>query len=69
MSPDPPKFRTKPQDVATEIGSSVVLNCDVDGQPQPEIKWLSEITPGQIEVSEYHDDKTYHQVNITLNLF
>ncbi|CAB3246997.1 unnamed protein product [Arctia plantaginis] len=45
----PPKFRTKPQDVATEIGSSVVLSCDVDGQPQPELKWLSEVKPGQIE--------------------
>ena len=54
MSPDPPTFRTRPQNVETDIGSSVVLSCDVDGQPQPEIRWLFH-EPGRIGVSEYHD--------------
>lgn len=45
----PPMFRTRPEDVATEIGSSVVLSCDVDGQPQPELKWLFH-EPGRIEL-------------------
>lgn len=43
----PPTFRTRPQNVETEIGSSVTLSCDVDGQPQPEIRWLFH-EPGRI---------------------
>lgn len=39
----------------TDIGSSVILSCDVDGQPQPEIRWLFH-EPGRIGVSEYHDE-------------
>ncbi|XP_022828505.1 irregular chiasm C-roughest protein-like isoform X2 [Spodoptera litura] len=45
----PPTFRTRPQNVETDIGSSVVLSCDVDGQPQPEIRWLFH-EPGRIGV-------------------
>ncbi|XP_047509696.1 irregular chiasm C-roughest protein-like isoform X1 [Pieris napi] len=36
----PPSFRTRPRNIEAEIGSSVTLSCDVDGQPQPEIRWL-----------------------------
>lgn len=43
----PPSFRTRPQNIEAELGSSVTLSCDVDGQPQPEIRWLL-TEPGRI---------------------
>ncbi|ENN81761.1 hypothetical protein YQE_01854, partial [Dendroctonus ponderosae] len=39
-----PQFRTKPRSIQTELGSNVVLTCDVDGNPFPNIIW-------------YHEDK------------
>ncbi|CAK1549208.1 unnamed protein product [Leptosia nina] len=45
----PPSFRTRPRNLEAEIGSSVTLSCDVDGQPQPEIRWLFN-EPGRIGV-------------------
>ncbi|KAI5636232.1 immunoglobulin domain-containing protein [Phthorimaea operculella] len=43
----PPTFRTRPKNVEAEIGQTVTLSCDVDGQPQPEIRWLFH-EPGRI---------------------
>ncbi|KOB64810.1 putative nephrin, partial [Operophtera brumata] len=43
----PPTFRTRPQNIEADIGSSVTLSCDVDGQPPPEIRWLLH-EPGRI---------------------
>ncbi|XP_050357974.1 irregular chiasm C-roughest protein-like isoform X2 [Nymphalis io] len=45
----PPSFRTHPQNVEAAVGVSVTLSCDVDGQPQPEIRWLFH-EPGRIGV-------------------
>ncbi|XP_049882142.1 irregular chiasm C-roughest protein-like isoform X2 [Pectinophora gossypiella] len=45
----PPTFRTRPQNVEAEVGRSVTLSCDVDGQPTPEIRWLFH-EPGRIGV-------------------
>ncbi|XP_059045843.1 irregular chiasm C-roughest protein-like isoform X2 [Achroia grisella] len=44
-----PAFRTRPQNIAAEVGKRVTLSCDVDGQPQPEIRWLFH-EPGRIGV-------------------
>ncbi|KAI8433726.1 hypothetical protein MSG28_015714 [Choristoneura fumiferana] len=49
LNEHPPIFRTKPIDVEAELGSSVTLSCDVDGQPQPEIRWILH-EPGRIGV-------------------
>ncbi|XP_041985822.1 irregular chiasm C-roughest protein-like isoform X2 [Aricia agestis] len=45
----PPSFRTRPQNIEATLGSTVTLSCDVDGQPQPEIRWLFH-EPGKIGV-------------------
>ncbi|KAM3968499.1 irregular chiasm C-roughest protein isoform 2-T2 [Aphomia sociella] len=42
-----PVFRTRPQNIAAEVGKRVTLSCDVDGHPQPEIRWLFH-EPGRI---------------------
>lgn len=43
----PPSFKTRPKNVEAEDGDTVTLNCDVDGYPQPEIRWLL-YEPGRI---------------------
>ncbi|XP_050679568.1 irregular chiasm C-roughest protein-like [Leptidea sinapis] len=35
-----PSFRTRPQNVEGELGTSVTLSCLVEGHPQPKITWL-----------------------------
>ncbi|XP_060519888.1 irregular chiasm C-roughest protein [Cylas formicarius] len=37
-----PQFRSKPRSVQSDIGSNVVLTCDVDGNPFPDITWYHE---------------------------
>lgn len=39
---DGPHFRTKPKSVQADLGSSVTLTCDVDGNPPPDITWIHE---------------------------
>lgn len=36
---DGPRFRQKPKSVQADMGHSVLLTCDVDGNPPPEISW------------------------------
>ncbi|XP_068624377.1 irregular chiasm C-roughest protein-like [Battus philenor] len=43
----PPSFRTRPKNIEAEVGARVSLTCDVDGQPEPEIRWLFH-EPGRI---------------------
>ncbi|KPJ04828.1 Irregular chiasm C-roughest protein [Papilio xuthus] len=43
----PPSFRSRPKNIEAEVGARVTLNCDVDGQPEPEIRWLFH-EPGRI---------------------
>ncbi|KAL4707063.1 hypothetical protein ACJJTC_011389, partial [Scirpophaga incertulas] len=43
----PPAFRTRPENVEAEIGTSKTLSCDVDSHPPPEIRWLFH-EPGRI---------------------
>ncbi|XP_045540584.1 irregular chiasm C-roughest protein-like isoform X2 [Papilio machaon] len=45
----PPSFRSRPKNIEAEVGARVTLNCDVDGQPEPEIRWLFH-EPGRIGV-------------------
>ncbi|XP_070492966.1 irregular chiasm C-roughest protein isoform X2 [Chironomus tepperi] len=35
-----PVFRTRPQSVEADLGQTVVLSCEVDGNPTPEIVWI-----------------------------
>lgn len=44
MLTDGPQFRSKPKSIQADLGSSVTLTCDVDGNPYPDISW-------------YHEDK------------
>lgn len=45
LSPlDGPVFKTRPKSVEADIGSSVSLACDVDGNPQPDIVWIHDQT-------------------------
>ncbi|XP_057658367.1 irregular chiasm C-roughest protein-like [Diorhabda carinulata] len=37
-----PQFRTRPKSVQADLGSSVTLSCDVDGNPVPDISWFHE---------------------------
>lgn len=39
---DGPHFRLRPKSVQTEVGASVTLTCDVDGNPPPYITWIHE---------------------------
>lgn len=39
---DGPQFRTKPHSVQADLGASVTLSCDVDGNPFPDISWFHE---------------------------
>ncbi|KAJ0170535.1 hypothetical protein K1T71_013906 [Dendrolimus kikuchii] len=43
----PPSFKSRPKNIEADEGSTVTLNCDVDGQPPPEIRWLFH-EPGRI---------------------
>ncbi|KAG8322367.1 hypothetical protein J6590_024714 [Homalodisca vitripennis] len=37
-----PRFRIKPYSVQADVGASVTLTCDVDGNPAPNIVWIHE---------------------------
>lgn len=39
---DGPQFKTKPRSVQADLGTSVTLSCDVDGNPFPEVSWYDE---------------------------
>ena len=39
---DGPQFRHPPSSVETHYGSTEILQCDVDGNPTPEILWVHE---------------------------
>lgn len=39
-----PAFKTKPQSVEADLGNTVTLSCDVDGNPSPEIVWIFDPT-------------------------
>lgn len=42
LSADGPRFRIKPYSVQADLGSTVTLMCDVDGNPPPNIVWIHE---------------------------
>lgn len=46
-----PSFKTRPSSVEADIGSTVTLNCDVDGNPIPEIVWIYETVDRRMQVS------------------
>lgn len=39
---DGPVFRTRPKSIEADNGASIVLTCDVVGNPPPDILWLHE---------------------------
>jgi hypothetical protein len=44
MISDGPRFRSRPQSVQADQGSTVTLTCDVDGNPPPDIVWVHQAT-------------------------
>lgn len=38
--PDGPTFKEKPRSMEADIGSLVTLNCEVDGNPTPDVVWI-----------------------------
>ncbi|RZF42205.1 hypothetical protein LSTR_LSTR004354 [Laodelphax striatellus] len=46
-----PRFRTRPRSVQAEMGATVTLSCDVDGNPPPEISWIHEDTDRVVSMS------------------
>ncbi|XP_011497298.1 PREDICTED: irregular chiasm C-roughest protein-like [Ceratosolen solmsi marchali] len=42
FSSDGPRFRYPPTSVQSHYGAAEILQCDVDGNPQPEIYWTHE---------------------------
>lgn len=36
----PPRWIQEPQDTALMLGQSVVIPCEADGYPEPEITWM-----------------------------
>lgn len=42
----PPRFTTTPDDVTyVNIGDSIILNCEAEGTPKPEIFWFRDDDP------------------------
>ncbi|TMW50115.1 hypothetical protein DOY81_004798 [Sarcophaga bullata] len=37
-----PIFRQRPSSVEADLGSTVTMRCDVDGNPAPDIEWINE---------------------------
>uniref|UniRef100_A0A1B6DD38 Ig-like domain-containing protein n=1 Tax=Clastoptera arizonana TaxID=38151 RepID=A0A1B6DD38_9HEMI len=46
-----PKFKIRPRSIQSDIGSTVTLICDVDGNPPPEITWRHEYSERVITTS------------------
>ncbi|KAJ9599144.1 hypothetical protein L9F63_010412, partial [Diploptera punctata] len=42
--PDGPRFRTRPRSIQADLGTTVTLSCDVDGNPPPDIVWIHDDT-------------------------
>jgi neuropilin 2 len=39
LSSEPPRWKKKPQSAVYSTGSSGILLCEAEGEPQPTIKW------------------------------
>lgn len=48
---DGPQFRAKPHSIQADLGASVTLSCDVDGNPFPDISWFHEDNPKVVSTS------------------
>jgi hypothetical protein len=44
VSPDGPRFRTRPRSIQADLGTTVTLSCDVDGNPPADIEWIHDET-------------------------
>lgn len=36
----PPRWIQEPQDIALMLGNAIVINCEAEGYPEPEITWF-----------------------------
>lgn len=41
---DGPRFRTRPRSIQADLGTTVTLSCDVDGNPPADIEWIHDDT-------------------------
>lgn len=46
-----PRFRTRPRSVQADLGATVTLTCDVDGNPPADILWIHENTDRVVSTS------------------
>lgn len=36
----PPRWLREPHDTALMLGQAIVINCEAEGYPEPQIQWL-----------------------------
>lgn len=54
-----PRWMMEPQDTALMLGQAVVVNCEADGYPQPQITWAK----GGNKIKDrikFHDECFHH---------
>ena len=47
---EPPSFAYKPRDIEVDVGDSAEFECEVKGQPKPEVNWYDISLPASCTV-------------------
>lgn len=66
---DGPVFKTRPKSIEADNGSTIVLTCDVTGNPTPDILWIHEpndkVKLNKMGVNWLNMCHTYHETDIS----
>lgn len=62
----PPRWIREPQDTALMLGNAIVIHCEAEGYPEPEITWLKGGKKEYIVVFEFVQYK--HIVNFKIHI-